>query len=80
MQAQVAKWGNSLAVRIPKAVAERARLREGERLEMSVNDDGALVLRAARPSFRLDDLLAGVSDDNRHDETDWGAAQGKETW
>ncbi len=51
MDAQIAKWGNSLAVRIPKAVAERAHLREGERLEMSVNEDGAVVLRPARPAI-----------------------------
>jgi len=80
MDAQIAKWGNSLAVRIPKAVAERARLREGERLEMSVNEDGAVVLRPARPSYRLEDLLAAVTDENLHAETEWGQPQGNEIW
>lgn len=68
MQVKVAKWGNSLAVRIPKAVAARVGLCGGERLEISVDEDGALVLRSARPSFRLDDLLAGVTSANRHAE------------
>lgn len=78
MDAQIAKWGNSLAVRIPKAVAERARLREGERLEMSVNEDGAVVLRPARPNYRLEDLLAGVTDENLQSETEWGQPVGRE--
>jgi antitoxin MazE len=78
MEVQVSKWGNSLAVRIPKAVAERARLREGERLEMSVNEDGAVVLRPPRPSYRLEDLLAGVTDENLHSATDWGCLLGRE--
>lgn len=79
MQTQVAKWGNSLAVRIPKALAERARLREGDRLEMTLSEDGSLVLRACRPSFQLDDLLAGITEDNCHCEITWGCSKGKET-
>lgn len=78
MELKIAKWGNSLAVSIPKAVAERARLREGERLEMSVNKDGAVALRPARPSYRLEDLLAGITDENLHAETEWGLPVGRE--
>lgn len=68
MQVQVVKWGNGLAVRIPKAVAAQAHLQEGERLEMSVSEDGALVLRPARPRYALNDLLEGITPDNRHAE------------
>jgi len=80
MQTQVGKWGHSLAVRIPKAVAAQAHLQEGERLEMSVSEDGALVLRPARPRYALDDLLAGITPANCHAETAWGEPQGQEQW
>ncbi len=80
MQAQVAKWGNSLAVRIPKALAEQARLREGARLEMSLGEDGEVVLKPLSGGYRLDDLLAGITADNRHAESDWGGPQGGEAW
>lgn len=80
METQVAKWGHSLAVRIPKALAAQAHLQEGERLEMSVSEDGALVLRPARPRYSLDELLAGVTPENRHAETAWGGPQGNEAW
>jgi antitoxin MazE len=80
MGAQVAKWGHSLAVRIPKAVAERANLQEGDALDMTVAEDGALVIRAAQRRPALEQLLAGVTPENVHDETDWGAPAGRETW
>ena len=49
MDTQVVKWGYSLAVRIPKALAERACLSEGDSLELSLTDEGAVLLRPARP-------------------------------
>lgn len=80
MSTQLAKWGNSLAVRIPAGLAERARLEEGDRVELSVAEDGALVIRAVSRPYDLDELVAGITPENRHDETDWGEPVGKETW
>jgi antitoxin MazE len=77
---QLTKWGNSLAVRIPKAVAEDARLREGEPVTLTVARPGSLVIKRARRKYRLSQLVARITAKNRHEETDWGEPQGKEIW
>ncbi len=77
---QLAKWGHSLAVRIPREVAESARFKEGERVTVAVAKDGAVVVRRARRRYRLEDLVSGITPKNRHGETDWGPPAGKEAW
>jgi antitoxin MazE len=76
----VAKWGNSLAVRIPRAIVTEARLAEGDRLSFDLAGDGSIVLRTRHRKYSLDELLAGIKPGNRHHETDWGAPKGKEVW
>ncbi len=80
MNTHIAKWGNSLAVRIPKGIAEHAALHEGDTLEVSVTEDGALVLRPARRQYSLEELVSGITPENRHLETDWGLPVGGEAW
>jgi antitoxin MazE len=77
---QLAKWGNSLAVRLPRQIVETARLREGDPLNLSVGKDGAVVMRPTRRKYRLEELVSGITARNRHDETDWGEPVGKELW
>jgi antitoxin MazE len=77
---EVARWGNSLAVRIPKRVAGTARLREGDEVTLAVGKDGAIVMRSARRKYQLDELLSKITARNRHGETDWGPQIGKEAW
>jgi antitoxin MazE len=77
---QLAKWGNSLAVRIPKAVAEDAQLHEGEALTITVARRGGLVIRRARRKYSLSSLVSHITARNRHEETNWGEPQGKEIW
>jgi antitoxin MazE len=76
----VSKWGNSLAVRIPQAIAKGARLSEGDCLAMDLGRDGSIVLRTARRRYELADLVSRITPKNRHRETDWGEAQGEESW
>ncbi len=77
---QIAKWGNSLGLRLPKSVALEARLDEGDTVQVSVAD-GAIVLKPTRPAYSIDALVAKITRRNRHDETDWGAAPvGHELW
>ena len=76
---QIARWGNSLGVRLPKAAAAEAQLAEGDTVEISVKG-GAIVLRPARPSYSLDQLVARITSRNRHRESDWGAPAGDEQW
>ena len=77
---QLGKWGNSLALRIPKALAQDAQLREGETVTVTVASEGRLIVRTARRKYRLDQLVSRITAKNRHEETDWGEAQGKELW
>ena len=77
---QLAKWGNSLALRIPKAMAQDADLREGEPVTITLARDGGLVIKSARRKYRLDQLVSRITAKNRHGETGWGKPEGKELW
>jgi antitoxin MazE len=77
---QLAKWGNSLAVRIPKAVADTAQLREGDPVKVGVSRKGVLVVRPTRRKYRLKALVSQITAKNRHVETDWGKPAGREVW
>jgi antitoxin MazE len=76
---RVQRWGNSLAVRIPKAFAKQVGLEDGSPVELAVVGDH-LVVEPAQPSLQLDDLLAGVTEENIHQEIDTGASVGNEAW
>jgi antitoxin MazE len=79
-QATVSKWGNSLAVRIPLAVARQASLNEGDSLALVLEGDGSIVLRPTRRKYELSELVARITPRNRHREMDWGPPQGGESW
>ncbi|MBM3566134.1 MAG: AbrB/MazE/SpoVT family DNA-binding domain-containing protein [Alphaproteobacteria bacterium] len=74
----IAKWGNSLALRLPRHLAEGAGLKEGTPVKCEISG-GTIVIKADRPKYRLDDLLKGHQKKHRRRETDWGASQGAET-
>jgi antitoxin MazE len=78
--ARIQKWGNSLAVRIPKPFALEVGLVKDAEVEISV-DEGSLVI-SPRPtrSYHLAELLAGVRKDNIHREADTGVPVGREAW
>ena len=73
----IRKWGSSLAVRIPKAVAEQCGVSEGSAVEMDARD-GQIVLR--KKSHDLADMLSRITADNLHPEQDFGEPQGNEQW
>jgi antitoxin MazE len=79
-ESTISKWGNSLAVRIPAAIAKQASLAEGDCLKLTLDPDGAIVLRPTRRRYELSELIAQITPKNRHRETDWGSAQGQESW
>jgi len=76
---QIAMWGNSLGLRLPKAVALEAQLDEGDTVDVSVRN-GAIVIRPSRPTYSLEQLVARITPRNRHDESDWSSAVGGEAW
>jgi antitoxin MazE len=72
MKARVRKWGNSLALRIPKAFAEGAGLRADALVELSLSQGKLVVQLLAEKPFSLERLLEGVTLDNLHGEWDSG--------
>jgi antitoxin MazE len=78
MQAQVLKWGNSLAVRIPKPVAEDAHLEVGDALEIAVAADGIVQLQRVGAMPTLAQMVARITPENRYAEVSLGAEMGME--
>ena len=69
MRARLSKWGNSLAIRLPQAAVKSLRVHEGEQVELTIKDD-RLEIRAARPRYRLDDLIRQITPDNQPEPMD----------
>jgi antitoxin MazE len=79
VETAIAKWGNSLAIRLPRSLAAEIGLQEGTPVDLQA-EDGMLTIRPARPKYRLADLLARLDPDQVHEEVDWGGRQGEEAW
>jgi antitoxin MazE len=79
MKTHLAKWGNSLALRLPKALTESHALKEGAAIELIEHAEGIL-LRPASKRYELNDLLKKVRPGNLHTSIDTGAPVGKEAW
>lgn len=80
MRSRIQKWGNSLALRIPKTFAEEANLKENSQVEMSVAEGKVVVSPISKSKLVLEKLLAGVTPENIHGEIDTGHATGNEAW
>lgn len=80
MKTHVQKWGNSLAVRIPRAIAQETGLREDSPVDLTLEDGTVVVRPVVGSRYSLRKLLAGVSRSNVHKETDFGGAMGDESW
>ena len=80
MRVTVKKWGNSASVRIPAAIMEAAHLELDQELDIR-EEGGVVILTPARyVKYDLDDLIAGITEENKHDLVDWGEPVGKEVW
>ncbi|WP_035454582.1 AbrB/MazE/SpoVT family DNA-binding domain-containing protein [Alicyclobacillus herbarius] len=71
MTTTVQRWGNSLAIRIPRVVAERLAVQQGSEIELSV-EDNAIILTPKQKKPTLEELLAKITPENRHVEVDFG--------
>jgi antitoxin MazE len=80
MRARVQKWGNSLALRIPKSFAAEVGLRKEASVEIALAEGKLVIKPVAEPKPTLKQLLARVTKDNLHHEVDTGPAVGKEAW
>ncbi len=72
------KWGNSLAVRIPKHIAEEANLKAGDALEIDVESEGAVQLYRAAKTPSLARLVSEITSENRYEEISTGSEIGRE--
>jgi antitoxin MazE len=80
MLTKVQKWGNSLALRIPKTLALDAQLENDSFVELSIVDGQIIIKPISAPSWSLEELLAGINKKNIHHEVDTGFAVGNEVW
>jgi len=80
MKTRVQKWGNSLALRIPKSFAAEVGLQRETPVELSLADGKLVITRLGISKLTLKQLLASVTKENLHREVDAGSATGNETW
>ncbi|RAL21900.1 AbrB/MazE/SpoVT family DNA-binding domain-containing protein [Thermoflavimicrobium daqui] len=72
MTTLVRKWGNRLVIHIPSRIAKRFSIQQGSEIELKVDEQGIrLIPKRKKPT--LEELLAKVTLENRHDKVDWGA-------
>lgn len=80
MQTKVMKWGNSLAIRIPKSLAKSAKINEGNEISMKSVKNKILLQKVHNKSYSLKSLLSKINSNNIHKEINTGDAVGKEIW
>jgi antitoxin MazE len=80
MHVRVQKWGNSLAVRIPKPLAKDADVTEGTVLNLAVSEGKVIATPVQPKKLTLEQLLSKVTKKNRHPEIDTGKRVAREAW
>jgi len=80
MQTKIQRWGNSLGLRIPRSIAEEAKVGPGSEVELSIQNGNLIVKPARRRTYDLKDLVRKITPRNLHDEVDTGGPVGRETW
>ena len=80
MKTRMQKWGNSLAIRIPKAFATEVGLKEESEVDVSLKSGKLVVVPVEKPGLTLKAVLAQITEENVHREVDAGPATGREAW
>ncbi len=80
MITKIQKWGNSLALRIPKAFADSVGLGNGTEVELIMENEQLVITRSPATHPDLEDLLGRVTSENVHEEIDFGDPVGREAW
>lgn len=80
MKVQIQKWGNSLALRIPKSFAVETDITNGSTVNLSVEDGNIVIASTKKPRYTLEELLEGLTEDQLHGEIDTGSPIGREVW
>lgn len=80
MKTKVQKWGNSLALRIPKSFAAEILLQPDTEVELSMVKGKLVITPILETNYSLEQLLENITDENIHAEVDTGASVGNEAW
>jgi antitoxin MazE len=80
MVATVAKWGNSLALRIPQHIAKKIQLTEGAEVDLVVIDGNLVIKPRLRKRYSLEELVDAITPENLHSEVETEVAVGNEAW
>jgi antitoxin MazE len=80
MKTSIQRWGNSLALRIPRAYAAETRISEGSDVELTLKSGTLVVRPLTRKRHSLTDLLKRITRTNRHSSVDSGKVVGLESW
>ena len=80
MKTKVSRWGNSLALRLPKKLATSQKIFEDSNVEIIEKEEGLLLRSSTNQTYDLNDLLKGITKESVHKEVSTGAARGQETW
>jgi antitoxin MazE len=80
MKTRIQKWGNSLALRIPRPFAEESKLQENSPVDVSVRNGKLVVVPLLEPTFALEELVEQITPENRHSEVVTGEILGNEVW
>ncbi len=80
MKMTAQKWGNSLAIRVPKSVAQQVGLQEQDDLDIEVQDGNVVLKPNLRRVYRLEDLVKLITRKNVHGEVETGTSVGREVW
>ena len=80
MHTKIQKWGNSLALRIPKVFADLVKIRKGSDVDISVDDGKLLISVISEEEYSLEDFLSKIDENNIHEEITFGDSVGREVW
>ena len=80
MRVMVKKWGNSASVRIPASIMEAAHLEIDQEVDIREEKGVVIVAPLRHVRYDLDELIAGITDQNKHDVVSFGEPVGKEIW
>jgi antitoxin MazE len=80
MKSSLKRWGNSLAVRIPMSFAAEIGVEQGSPVEISLREGSLVISPLPKPRLTLEDLLAEVTEENRHAEVAVEGPVGREVW
>ncbi|UOQ45564.1 AbrB/MazE/SpoVT family DNA-binding domain-containing protein [Halobacillus salinarum] len=76
---KVEKWGEDLAIRLPEEILKELGVKEGDHVYLSVRGKD-MEIAAKRKKYSVEELVSRITEENKHEEIDWGKPEGKEFW